>query len=73
MAEPELGGVLAARALKSSGVETLFALPGGHNLSLFEGARQVGLRLIDTRHEENAVMLAEGVGAQRIALGSSWL
>jgi acetolactate synthase-1/2/3 large subunit len=60
MAEPELGGVLAARALKSQGVETLFALPGGHNLPLFEGARQVGLRLIDTRHEENAVMMAEG-------------
>jgi len=60
MAEPELGGVLAARALKSLGVDTLFALRGGHNLSLFEGARQVGLTLIDTRHEENAVMMAEG-------------
>jgi acetolactate synthase-1/2/3 large subunit len=60
MAEAELGGVLAARALKSSGVETLFALPGGHNLPLFEGARRVGLTLIDTRHEENAVMMAEG-------------
>jgi acetolactate synthase-1/2/3 large subunit len=60
MAEPELGGVLAARALKSLGVETLFALPGGHNLPLFEGARRVGVRLIDTRHEENAVMMAEG-------------
>jgi acetolactate synthase-1/2/3 large subunit len=57
---PQLGGVLAARALKASGVRTLFALPGGHNLPLFEGARLEGLRLIDTRHEENAVMMAEG-------------
>jgi acetolactate synthase-1/2/3 large subunit len=60
MAEPELGGVLAAQALQAAGVTTLFALPGGHNLPLFEGARQVGLSLIDTRHEENAVMMAEG-------------
>jgi acetolactate synthase-1/2/3 large subunit len=60
MGEAELGGVLAARALQAAGVTTLFALPGGHNLPLFEGARQVGLTLIDTRHEENAVMMAEG-------------
>jgi acetolactate synthase-1/2/3 large subunit len=59
-AEPELGGVLAARALRESGIDGLFALPGGHNLPLFEGARLLGLRLIDTRHEENAVFMAEG-------------
>jgi thiamine pyrophosphate-dependent acetolactate synthase large subunit-like protein len=56
----EHGGILAARALREAGVTTLFALPGGHNLPLFEGARRAGLRLIDTRHEENAVMMAEG-------------
>ncbi len=56
----EHGGILAARALQDAGVTTLFALPGGHNLPLFEGARVAGLRLIDTRHEENAVMMAEG-------------
>ena len=54
------GGTLAARALLDSGIDVLFALPGGHNLPLFEGARLRGLRLIDTRHEENAVMMAEG-------------
>jgi acetolactate synthase I/II/III large subunit len=59
-ADDVLGGVLAARALKASGVQTLFALPGGHVLPLFEGARVEGLRLIDTRHEENAVFMAEG-------------
>ena len=60
MSEPEHGGILAARALLDAGVDTLFALPGGHVLPLFEGARRTGLRLIDTRHEENAVMMAEG-------------
>jgi thiamine pyrophosphate-dependent acetolactate synthase large subunit-like protein len=72
MAEPELGGVLAARALQDAGVTALFALPGGHNLPLFEGARRVGLTLIDTRHEENAVMMAEGwaLATGRVACAS---
>jgi len=60
MADPEFGGTLAARALKAAGIDALFALPGGHVLPLFEGARVEGLRLIDTRHEENAVFMAEG-------------
>ena len=57
---PQHGGILAARALKAAGIETVFGLPGGHILPLFEGARVEGLRLIDTRHEENAVFMAEG-------------
>jgi acetolactate synthase-1/2/3 large subunit len=72
----EHGGILAARALQEAGVTTLFALPGGHNLPLFEGARVAGIRLIDTRHEENAVMMAEGwaqatgtVGAASVTAG----
>src|SRR5919198_1544713 len=60
MPEPVHGGILAASVLKQLGVRTIFALPGGHNLPLFEGARVEGIRLIDTRHEENAVMMAEG-------------
>ena len=70
------GGVLAARALVAAGVETLFALPGGHVLPLFEGARQCRLNLVTTRHEENAVFMAEGaalatgrVGAATVTAG----
>src|SRR5437879_2307461 len=58
--EPAHGGILAARALGAAGVSAIFALPGGHVLPLFEGARVEGIRLIDTRHEENAVFMAEG-------------
>jgi acetolactate synthase-1/2/3 large subunit len=54
------GGVLAARALAAAGVRTVFALPGGHVLPVFEGARVEGLRLVDTRHEAGAVLMAEG-------------
>lgn len=56
----EHGGVHAARALRAAGVETIFALPGGHILPLFEGARREGIRLIDTRHEEGASLGALG-------------
>jgi acetolactate synthase-1/2/3 large subunit len=59
-ASPQHGGILAARALQTAGIRTIFALPGGHILPLFEGARVKGLTLIDTRHEENAVFMAEG-------------
>jgi acetolactate synthase-1/2/3 large subunit len=60
MPDTDHGGVLAARALQETGIHNLFALPGGHILPLLDGARQVGLELIDTRHEENAVLMAGG-------------
>jgi acetolactate synthase-1/2/3 large subunit len=58
--EAEQGGILAARALAAAGVRQVFALPGGHILPFFEGVRVEGLTLVDTRHEENAVFMAEG-------------
>ncbi|HEX2089798.1 MAG TPA: thiamine pyrophosphate-binding protein [Actinomycetota bacterium] len=60
MTSPVHGGVLAARALRDAGVQTIFGLPGGHILPLFDGARLEGLRLIDTRHEAGAAFMAEG-------------
>lgn len=60
MTSPEHGGVLAARALRDAGVQTVFGLSGGHILPLFEGLRVEGLRLIDTRHESGAAFMAEG-------------
>ena len=70
------GGVLAARTLRRAGVRTLFALPGGHNMPLFRAAPAEGIRLVDTRHEEGAAMMAEGwalataeVGAVTVTAG----
>lgn len=60
MTEGDHGGILAARALKQAGIDTIFALPGGHILPLFEGARREGIRVLDFRHEEGAVMAALG-------------
>ncbi|BBX61522.1 acetolactate synthase large subunit IlvG [Mycobacterium saskatchewanense] len=53
-------GRLIARRLKASGVGTIFTLSGGHLFSLYDGCREEGIRLIDTRHEQTAAFAAEG-------------
>jgi acetolactate synthase-1/2/3 large subunit len=53
-------GRLIARRLKASGVETVFTLSGGHLFSIYDGCRDEGIRLIDTRHEQTAAFAAEG-------------
>ncbi len=54
------GGVHVARALKSRGVENLFTLSGGHLFSIYDGCKQEGINVIDTRHEASAAWAAEG-------------
>src|ERR1700739_3298642 len=53
-------GRLIARRLKASGIETIFTLSGGHLFSIYDGCREEGIRLIDTRHEQTATFAAEG-------------
>lgn len=53
-------GRLIARRLKASGVDTVFTLSGGHLFSVYDGCRDEGIRLIDTRHEQTAAFAAEG-------------
>jgi acetolactate synthase I/II/III large subunit len=53
-------GRLIARRLRASGVDTVFTLSGGHLFSIYDGCRDEGLRLIDTRHEQTATFAAEG-------------
>jgi acetolactate synthase-1/2/3 large subunit len=54
------GGRLVARMLKQEGVEYLFALSGGHIDPIFQGCLDEGIRVIDVRHEQVAVFMAEG-------------
>ncbi len=54
------GGDLVAKVLKTEGVTCVFGLSGGHVSTIFDGLLTEGIRLIDTRHEEAAVMMAEG-------------
>src|SRR5688500_11575362 len=54
------GGRLVARRLKAHGVSTLFTLSGGHLFSIYDGCREEGIALVDTRHEATAAFAAEG-------------
>jgi thiamine pyrophosphate-dependent acetolactate synthase large subunit-like protein len=54
------GGGLAAAALRAAGVDTIFALPGGHIMPLLDACPDAGIRVIATRHEGAATLAAEG-------------
>ena len=54
------GGRLVARRLKAHGVTKLFTLSGGHLFSIYDGCREEGIDLVDTRHEASAAFAAEG-------------
>ncbi len=55
------GGEIIARVLQKQGVKFLFTLCGGHISPIFVSAQNLGLRVIDTRHEVNAVFAADAV------------
>jgi acetolactate synthase-1/2/3 large subunit len=54
------GGGLAARVLKDDGVKYLFGIVGGHIYPVLEGCVEMGIEVIDVRHEESAAHMAEG-------------
>ena len=54
------GGRLVARMFKQEGVECIFGLSGGHIDPIFQACLDEKIRLIDTRHEQAAVFMAEG-------------
>jgi acetolactate synthase I/II/III large subunit len=54
------GGRLLAKRLKAHGVSKLFTLSGGHLFSIFDGCREEGIDIVDTRHEQAAAFAAEG-------------
>jgi acetolactate synthase-1/2/3 large subunit len=54
------GGKVVARMLREEGVEYLFTLCGGHIDPILQGCLDEGIRVIDTRHEQAAIMMAEG-------------
>jgi acetolactate synthase-1/2/3 large subunit len=54
------GGRLVAKRLKAHGVTKLFTLSGGHLFSIYDGCREEGIEIVDTRHEQSAAFAAEG-------------
>lgn len=55
-------GDIIGQVLREQGVRVLFTLCGGHISSILSGAKKEGIRIIDVRHEVNAVFAADAVG-----------
>ncbi|MBL7852037.1 MAG: thiamine pyrophosphate-binding protein [Cyclobacteriaceae bacterium] len=53
------GGHHVARVLREEGIQFLFTLCGGHISPILVAAKHSGIRVIDTRHEVNAVFAAD--------------
>lgn len=53
------GGDRIAEVLQRQGVRTLFTLCGGHISPILVGAKALGIRIVDTRHEVDAVFAAD--------------
>ena len=54
------GGRTVAAALAAHGVELLWGIPGTHNLELYAGLRDVGIRHVSPRHEQGGAFAADG-------------
>ena len=52
------GSYLIARTLKEEGVDCLFYLMGGPNYEIVNNAEDLGIRIVDFRHEQAAAMAA---------------
>src|SRR5262245_30465556 len=52
-------GEQAVAALRGFGVDVMFTLNGGHVWPFYEAARNQGVRVVDTRHEQTATFAAE--------------
>lgn len=52
-------GQQAVAALRAFGTDTMFTLNGAHIWPFYEAARDQGMRVIDTRHEQTATFAAE--------------
>ena len=53
-------GAQISHTLKKQGVEVIFGIPGVHNVELYRGIEEAGLKHILTRHEQGAGFMADG-------------
>ncbi|MEO7131642.1 MAG: 5-guanidino-2-oxopentanoate decarboxylase [Dermatophilaceae bacterium] len=54
------GGEALVAALAEHGVDTIFGIPGTHNLSVYAAMQRHGMRHVSTRHEQGAGYGADG-------------
>lgn len=56
------GGYLVAKTLYELGVREIFSLGGGHINPIYNACLDLGIRIIDTHHEQGAAMAADAYG-----------
>ena len=54
------GGRAVAAALAAHGVELVWGIPGTHNLELYAGLGEAGIRHVSPRHEQGGAFAADG-------------
>jgi len=58
--EPQSIGQYIVALLAANGIDTVFGIPGVHNLEFYRGLAATGLRHVLVRHEQNAGFAADG-------------
>lgn len=58
-------GWLVLETLHNYGVDTIFGIPGTHNLEFYRPLRHLGIRAVTARHEQGAGYGADGWSLQR--------
>lgn len=53
-------GTMLAHMLEAYGVSHVFGIPGVHNVELYRGLWQTGIRHVSPRHEQGAAFMADG-------------
>ena len=54
------GADVVASSLRAAGVDTVFGLPGAHNLALWPACDAAGIRIVPMRHEQGCAHAADG-------------
>ena len=60
-------GLAVLQTVRGYGVDTIFGIPGTHNLEFYRHLPRLGMRAVTTRHEQGAGYAADG-WAQRTGL-----
>ena len=59
------GGWLTAKTLYDFGIRNIFSLGGGHINPIYDACVDLGIRIIDTHHEQGAAMAADAYGRSK--------
>jgi acetolactate synthase-1/2/3 large subunit len=64
-----LGGHAVAQTLREAGCDCIFTLCGGHVAPIYDGCVELGIAVVDTRHEQAAVHAADACARLRRQVG----